>query len=368
MKYLIVSDYPLVGKAIEHLIESSCPGMVYLGQVFMKEDCIGEIEDMNPDLIFIDIITRGDFEIETIKEILGEGRQWDVVLLDSEEDFHLLQTGLRLGISDYILKPFRAEDLLSSVSRIAEKREADAGRQMSDNTNPESEIRRRAFIESILAGDMVTAERCGEEYWEAIADGGGVPMEGLVKEMFVLTNELIYSYTLNSGDRMFDSRYDVLADELGSLLWSARLAETEEEIFDQIKKISVECTELFKKEEPDFAHKQIEQAKEIINKNLKEKITLEYVAKEVFLSPFYLSRLFKSCTGMKFSEYVVQQRINAAKKQLLTTNESIETISLSVGYSEPNSFRRLFKKKTGVSPSTFRRNQKDTQNEAGASQ
>ena len=88
---------------------------------------------------------------------------------------------------------------------------------------------------------------------------------------------------------------------------------------------------------------------------LGQEITLEAVAQKVFLSPFYLSRSFKKYTGINFLDYVSQRRIERAKTLLLTTNQTIETNSVEVRYEEVNSFRRLFRRRTGMSPSEYRR-------------
>ena len=65
-------------------------------------------------------------------------------------------------------------------------------------------------------------------------------------------------------------------------------------------------------------------------------------------------RRFKSATGYAPLEYVQSLRIEEAKQILETTDMAIDDVSLSVGYDEPNSFRRLFKRTTGISPHQYR--------------
>jgi transcriptional regulator GlxA family with amidase domain len=70
-------------------------------------------------------------------------------------------------------------------------------------------------------------------------------------------------------------------------------------------------------------------------------------------------RRFRSSTGYTPLEYVQTLRIEEAKQMLETSNEPIDDIAEAVGYEEPNSFRRLFKRTTGVSPKQYRLRFKD---------
>ena len=99
---------------------------------------------------------------------------------------------------------------------------------------------------------------------------------------------------------------------------------------------------------------QIERAVEYIGKNYKSGITLESAADEVFLSPSYFSALFRKCTGMTFSSYLRNIRIENAIRLLLDSDESITGISAECGFSSPNYFKDVFRRVTGVSPSRYR--------------
>ena len=65
-------------------------------------------------------------------------------------------------------------------------------------------------------------------------------------------------------------------------------------------------------------------------------------------------RRFKSATGYAPLDYVQTLRIEEAKQMLETTENAIDEIASQVGYEEPNSFRRLFKRTTGISPHQYR--------------
>ncbi len=113
-----------------------------------------------------------------------------------------------------------------------------------------------------------------------------------------------------------------------------------------------------------FVYEQIDQTKEIsfdiekalryIALNFSLPLKLEDVAREINLSPTYLSKKFKKITGLTFTEYVNFIRIRQACQMLLTTDGSITQIALNCGFNSSNYFKDCFRKINGVSPRTFR--------------
>lgn len=89
--------------------------------------------------------------------------------------------------------------------------------------------------------------------------------------------------------------------------------------------------------------------------NLREEVTLQKVAKEIFCSPTYLSYLFKKKTGKNFSEYIVHMRIKRAQSLLRTTDCSISQIAEMVGIGNASYFSKVFTKIIGISPNKYRR-------------
>jgi transcriptional regulator GlxA family with amidase domain len=89
--------------------------------------------------------------------------------------------------------------------------------------------------------------------------------------------------------------------------------------------------------------------------NFAEPITLHVLAGRVAMGERTFMRRFKKATGDTPLEYLQQLRIEAARKLLETTFESIDGITRKSGYEDISSFRKLFKKYTGLSPSAYRR-------------
>lgn len=100
--------------------------------------------------------------------------------------------------------------------------------------------------------------------------------------------------------------------------------------------------------------KEIKDAKDYIEKNLHRTITLNETAKEVFLSPYYFSKLFKAETGITFIAYINQQKMIHATDLLRHSDLSIKDIAKSLGFTQMSYFSRTFKKEYGVTPKDYR--------------
>ena len=94
--------------------------------------------------------------------------------------------------------------------------------------------------------------------------------------------------------------------------------------------------------------------KQLISKNFANTISLDDLAKEVNLSPPYLSELFKNETGETISNYIQRTRIEMAQHLLLTTMMNVTEVADAVGYADAKYFSRVFRKHLGIRPSDFR--------------
>ncbi len=106
----------------------------------------------------------------------------------------------------------------------------------------------------------------------------------------------------------------------------------------------------------------IVRAKKYIDENFRENIDRNDVAAVTFVTPNYLSKLFKNNMNMNLREYINQLRIEEAKRLLLSTSMSVSEIASYVGYYNISYFSTVFHKQVGISPYDWR-NQKGNGNE-----
>jgi len=94
-----------------------------------------------------------------------------------------------------------------------------------------------------------------------------------------------------------------------------------------------------------------------IEQHLADDLSLEAMAAEVELSPFYVARAFRAAMGQSPHRYVVARRIELAKRLLSDTAMPIAGIALAAGFSSQSHLSAWFRRVVGVSPAAYRRRQ-----------
>lgn len=102
----------------------------------------------------------------------------------------------------------------------------------------------------------------------------------------------------------------------------------------------------------------IDMVKNYVQKHLHENITLKEIASILHFNCAYLGQKFKQHTHMTFNEYLLQQRMEKAKRLLIETDLRIYQIAGEVGYSETDWFYKKFKAYTGKSAKEYRKKKK----------
>lgn len=105
-----------------------------------------------------------------------------------------------------------------------------------------------------------------------------------------------------------------------------------------------------------YRHQLIPDCIEYLRNNYAQKITIEELSNNFFLSKSYLSSLFKKATGFGVVEYLQHIRIEKACELLSTTTLSITEIVAQVGYTDYRFFNKSFKKIVGVTAHEYRKN------------
>jgi two-component system response regulator YesN len=118
-------------------------------------------------------------------------------------------------------------------------------------------------------------------------------------------------------------------------------------------KISSACRDVVQSKEKQSSSS-VERAKAFIEERYNRDISLDDVSREVDISPYYFSKLFKEETGENFIEYLTSVRIGRAKQLIAGSDMSMKEICTEVGYSDPNYFSRIFKKNVGVTPTEYK--------------
>ena len=83
-------------------------------------------------------------------------------------------------------------------------------------------------------------------------------------------------------------------------------------------------------------------------------LSVKSLAESVYLTPTYLSGLFKKCTGKTIGQYLTELRIEYSMKLLMNKQLKLYHVAEMVGYDDPNYFAKIFKRHVGMTPSEYR--------------
>ena len=208
------------------------------------------------DLILLDIEMPGVNGIEAARQLKEQRPEIKIIFVTAYSLFSYAHEAVRLGASDYILKPVDAQDVEKAVRRVAAQAEAE--RQLAE-----------------------------------LARNGASQIE-----------------TPDSN------------------------AET-----DSSEKVSLTMSKV----------------KDYLQHNYMYDISLDSVSEILGMSPSYFSVMFKRSFGVGFVDYLNELRIQAAQELLDDPLRSTAEVASLVGYESANYFARIFKKKTGMTPTEYRR-------------
>ena len=98
----------------------------------------------------------------------------------------------------------------------------------------------------------------------------------------------------------------------------------------------------------------VRKAKRLIEEYYASQITLEEAARQLAVSPEYLSRQYKKETGLSFTEDLRRVKVEKVKTLLLGTTLNLTRIAAMTGFSDPKYMSRVFKEEVGVLPAEYR--------------
>ncbi|BCK01769.1 AraC family transcriptional regulator [Anaerocolumna chitinilytica] len=118
-----------------------------------------------------------------------------------------------------------------------------------------------------------------------------------------------------------------------------------ENTFDELKKVESNPSQTV----ADLIEK-------VIMENLEEELSLEFIAEKVFLSPKYISRIFKEEKGINITQFITDCKLKKAAKLLIESNMPLDELIKKIGFGSSNYFIKKFKEKYSVTPVQYRRN------------
>ncbi|WP_162463016.1 response regulator transcription factor [Paenibacillus psychroresistens] len=146
---------------------------------------------------------------------------------------------------------------------------------------------------------------------------------------------------------------DIYGDDI--MIWEKlSQMDTKADVVQWIHHVFMKIKEHLIELNPTKNVKMVETIKEIIKSKYQEQIKIEDISKSVFLSGRHANALFKKETGKTIFDYIIQIRIEMAKKLLKETDSKVAAIAEIVGYLNTSYFCLAFKKNVGMTPAEYK--------------
>lgn len=267
----------------------------------------------------------------------------DILLTSVSREEQVSYQVMKLGVNDYLLKPFRSSHLMAAVAPLA--------RKFSEKERRFGAHEQTLFLERLHEA----IKDCSYKKCVTIAKEYIAFLYRSTDNMAVIrTRTLEFAKGLSAFGmefgpdvqwrlagclERFRSRYDLQGRKYDVAMI---LEEMLDAMFEAMEREALYSDDALKK------------ALNYIDRNIRKGINLDEAAEYVNMSSCYFSKFFKKATGSNFITYVTDTKIEYAKEMLCNTEMPVINIAYELSYSETNYFSKAFKKKVGVTPTEYR--------------
>ena len=129
LKVLIVDDEYLIRNLLRMRIDWEQQGMTIIGEASDAEEALNQVELLRPDIVFTDIYMPKMDGIELSGILMERYPNLKIVVVTGHDEFEYARQSVKLGISDFILKPIRASELLQVTAKLRVAIEQEIGRE-----------------------------------------------------------------------------------------------------------------------------------------------------------------------------------------------------------------------------------------------
>lgn len=321
-------------------------------------DALKILHDKPVDIVITDIRMPVVDGIELTKKVMEDKLCKCVVLMSQLGDFEYARQGFTNGAIEYLLKPLNEKEFLKTLRQAAV--------HIKQKNLEQSSIE---YMRNILE-ENAHEHFPGDELRNlvaSIAEGGG--KSSAIATKMLETTWARVNYDCLKTSYIFNSVITKLVDAIirdypwiQQLSGIAELSEVDlsecKELSD-IKKTLLEIvdsiTSIIRKFELEIDNNMmIKNACKIILDHIDTEISLNKIAKKLFISRSYLSMLFREKTGLNLIDYITFVKIERAK--ILLTDRQLKNyeIATKIGYCDEY-FTKLFKKVVGLTPTAYRK-------------
>jgi len=405
-KILLIDEQEKIVKELKILVNSLFNNLCDVHMIIKSEKMINVINDLEPDIIFLDLKFSNIDMFEIIREVKQRNPNVKIIVLSETEKIENIKLSLNLGVFAFLDKPMKSSDVEKTLKRAIDcvnsiRIQKIKNEIVQKKINEMLPVLEKHFIDELLFHKFYIRSiekmkllfgieqnfgflmllniknkkiRLGDKSWNMLMEHNYTEFCNCIKNyiagipgdytqyglpVFVPIEDEIFEEVfrcklVSQIKKMMYSFYETYGIEFQVAIGNIYLIEDVTCSFQE----AVEARDKSEKKivfyEELGTDSSISRALQYIEDNFKENISLNDVAEEIEISPYYLSKLFKSKIGVNYIDYLTNVRLSYAKQMLSETDESIQNICLTSGYMDPNYFSRIFKKHVGVTPRQYK--------------
>ena len=289
----------------------------------------------------LDAVARGDEEaaIEAMHQHsrFTYGGRFEGTLYQQKNKMIVLNTLLRKAIEPSKVHPYYIDAISSKYSRIIEEANEVPNEMMWQMTRDYCAYVRRYSLKEYSPAVQKVMNYVNLNVAEPLT------LKSLAAMCFISPSYLSHPYYIDA----ISSKYSHIIEEAN---------EVPNEMMWQMTRDYCAYVRRYSLKEYSPA---VQKVMNYVNLNVAEPLTLKSLAAMCFISPSYLSALFKQETGSTLIDYINTQRVNRAAQLLVQNNHTIAAVAEEVGILDVNYFTKIFKKTLGVTPTRYRREHKE---------
>ena len=396
MKYkvMLVEDEQIIREGFETFVDWSGLGFEISASLSDGREALQYLENNLVDLIISDIEMTFVSGIALAKYVYEKNLPIKMMMLTAYPNFDYISECMKYKVEGYILKTASNQEIEERLGvihkRLTREREETEQKQKLENWASDIVLfLKEQFVKKLFAGYkdkeslILDVKRSGidvplehtkvilysVEFPNGTADVSRYGYDGFrnVIHNFFDANESQTPFFYLIGEAVYVLELRIANIDARNLereffaLFNVEIKLNKVAEFDNIfaitqstiAELNLNLSQSSNKDES--RHYIVNSAISYINKNISDGISLEKVAEQIYVSPEYLSRLFKKETGMNFKEYIIDCKMKKAMEMLSDPQHKVYEISKQLGYKTVGFFSKVFQKYAGCTPSEYRR-------------
>jgi len=342
---IIVDDESIVRKGLRLSLPWEEVGIHIAGEAANGDKALDLLKDQEVDLVLTDISMPGMNGLELLKRIHDQYPSISTVILTCHQDFEYIQEALRYGAIDYIVKTQLEDENIHQVLKRIFNRVKERNRQQEIPKNGDLIGNYDKFKELWTSVLWLT----DDEHLERMSNAQAIPTHMKEKETLLAVS------------------YSAWKDKL-TIQWPQARLNSIREVFiqdprlvkDQLRSGRAEVMQILRRSGySEDIIQAVLRAVEYIHIHSGRRINQDEICRNVNMSKSYFSKCFREIMGMSFVEYLQLFSVSLAKKLLDSSNQPIYWIAEQSGFQDEKYFSKVFKQKTGMLPSEYRKTLRD---------